>query len=199
VRIIRFLIIFISLISIYCAPQDIERLFRQEIKSGIMIEAVIDEDVPVNGEVVVCKAGERQQIIREGYTGANITLPPGNYDVKVKARGDEIWITGIEVKEDEIAYRKVQFPNAQIMVQLIDGENHLDASVIVYNFDNPEDILSDTWTEEVIDLPPGKYFTEVELAGKSGIIKNITLKDGDRKTYKITVDKLKPVVKEKEE
>jgi len=194
-RYVKYLLIFI-IILIYCAPQDIERLFRQEIKSGIMIEAVIDDDVPVNGEIVVCKSGERQQIITEGYTGANITIMPGMYDIKVVARGDEVWITGVEVKEDEIAYRKVQFPNAQIMVQLIDGENHLDASVIVYNFDNPEDIISDTWTEEVIDLPPGNYFAEVELSGKKGIIENIVIKDGDRKTYKITVDKLKPIRKE---
>ncbi|MGQ9705757.1 MAG: hypothetical protein ACUVWP_01970 [bacterium] len=195
-RTVGFLLTFVSLIFIYCSPQDIERLFRREIKSGIMIEAVINDDLPINGEVVICKAGEHQQIITEGYTGANITILPGIYDIKVKSRGDEIWITGIEVKEDEIAYRKVQFPNAQMMVQLLEGENHLDASVIVYNVNNPEDIISDTWTEEVIDLPPGKYFIEIELAGKRGIIENITLKDGDRRTYEITVNKLKPIKKE---
>ena len=186
--ILSFSMVLILLLS--CGGEEMKTLFKKEIDSGIMIEAVAGENTPLDGIVEVCKCGEHHQIITEGYTGASIPLYPGTYDLRIKARGDEIWITEVEVKEGEFTYRKVRFPNARMLVQLIDGENHLDASVLIYRVDSPDLSVADTWTETVIDLPPGEYFAVVEFVGMRGVIDNINLSEDDRKTYSITVDDL---------
>ncbi len=120
-------------------------------------------------------------------------LPPGIYDVTVKAlgiRNNPIQeYKGLEIKSSETIIKEAQFSSGVLKIGAKDGEKLVDTTILIKNSTTGENVTTDRTYEksksnpQIFELVPGVYDVTVSARGISNKplqeFNNIELKAGD--------------------
>lgn len=174
----RYIVFLISIFLIIFACDVKQEYMGNEPITGLRITTITSDDETLPSRVYITNSEDRDVIIKEGVGGVLITLQHGTYDIKIVCREEVKWLDNMSIEETETINRKIIFPNAEILVHCEDSNNDdLSLPVYVYKSGQYDKPVNSGWSDERLDLPPGKYDIEIYCEGKSKFIKGITLKD----------------------
>ena len=129
---------------------------------------------PEDGRVYVYRAGRAAELVAEGNLHETITVPPGQYDIRVlfsRSRDQQSqWLEGIAVAEGEQAVRNVQFSSGELSVEATVGAAAAQPGQVVAYVFKPQDhdqIITSMGSGEPVLIAPGQYDVRVVLTVES--------------------------------
>jgi Ca-activated chloride channel family protein len=153
-------------------------------QSKLKVESLDGNNKPLYTSVAVYKAGTEEMMKHESGSVHVLTLPPGEYDVKVShgpTKTDQ-WLRNLKTTAGGQLVEKVVFAQCKLKIKGLDGNNKpLYTSAAVYKAGSDEKIKEGTGSGHVFTLLPGVYDVKVTCSSikEDKWLRNISLQADD--------------------